>query len=265
MSFSRARRMAKVPPDSIVCAAALSRRTESSGRDAVLLIHGFGGVVSEMEFLGLRLSEAGFSVSIPRLPGHGTNHRDFLSVSWHDWYRRCLDEYLELASTYDRVYVAGLSMGGLLAVLLAAQVRPPRIVLAAPALLTTNPYLRFAPVARYFVRSIATAADVMFEESDPQMRYLNAEYKERRWVGPVAELRLLQRRALARLGRIESDILTIVSKGDRTVPFRVADLIEAKVRSPERRRLVLEESGHVVVDDVERELVAKEVTDWFRR
>lgn len=260
-----AHQLTSIPPDTTVSTSALSWTARGTGRDAVLLIHGFTGIVGEMEFLGRQLSEAGLTVSIPRLPGHGTNHQDFLSVRWQDWYRRCLDEYLELASKYYRVHVAGLSMGGLLALLIAAQFRPARIALAAPALVSSIPSIRLAPIAKYFVRSVARKTETQHDEPDAELRHLAAEYRGRYWVGPVAELRSLQRFAASILPSVQSDTLTIVSKGDRTVPVRVVDLIEKRIGSEAKRRVVLEESSHVVVDDVERELVAEEVVRWFTR
>jgi carboxylesterase len=218
-----------------------------------------------MEYLGNHLAEAGFSVSIPRLPGHGTNHQDFLSVSWRDWLRRCIDEYIELASKYERVSVAGLSMGGLLTIMLAVEFQVERIALAAPALTTTNPLIRLTPLLRCIVTSVPNLHESQEEEPDPDARYLQNEYRHRSWIGPIAELRNLQRTALSRLRHLESKTLTIVSKGDRTVPITVADLIENRIRSAEKKRIVLENSPHVMVNGRDRERVADEITEWFRR
>lgn len=257
--------MTSIPSDTRVSPSALSWWAPGRGRDAVLLVHGYTGVVEEMRYLGDRLCEAGFGVSIPRLPGHGTNHQDLLSVSWRDWYRRCFDEYLDLASSYDRVFVAGLSMGGLLALLLAAQLRVPRIALAAPALLATRSAIRIAPLAQYVVRYVGRASSGSIDEPDPERRRLAAEYRERHWIGAVAQLRLLQRVTLSRLPGVTAATLTIVSEADRAVPTRVVDLVESRIRSVEKRHIVLERSGHVVVDDIEREWVADEIVEWFRR
>lgn len=84
----------------------------AGGEKAVLLIHGYTGSPREMLWLGTQLHKAGYTVSIPRLPGHGTNKEDFLATSWKDWLRRVYDEYLDLSEAYKTVYIGGLSMGG---------------------------------------------------------------------------------------------------------------------------------------------------------
>lgn len=260
-------RLTSIPPDTRIVPAARSLTLPGRLHEAVLLIHGFTGIPGEMEYLGRRLSDAGFGVSIPRLPGHGTNHRDFRASGARDWLRRSVDAYLELAAEYATVYVAGLSMGGLIAVLLAAEFPIARLVLAAPALRTTNPFTRLAPIARFVVPRVPNFgySDDRQEESEANLLYLRSEYSRYRWVGPVAELRGLQRRALSRLRDIDSAVLTIVSKGDRTVPLSVGALIERRVASREKRVVILEHSGHVVVNGVEKESVADEVVEWFRR
>lgn len=255
--------LSSIPPDTFVRQPGLSRAFEGTNGHAVLLIHGFTGITAEMEYLGGRLAEAGFAVSIPRLPGHGTNHQDFRSVTRRDWFRRCLDQYLELVSTHDQVYVAGLSMGGLLALMLAAYFPVPKIALAAPALKAKNALIALVPVARLFVRSVSNGGSISHEETDPDLRELQKEYHSRFWLGPVAELRALQRTAISLLPRVGSDTLTIVSKADNTVPLGVADLVESRIAAVRKKRIVLEESSHVVVNGVEKKRVADAIIDWF--
>ena len=99
------------------------------GSTAVLIIHGYTGAPFEMSYLAERLNKAGFTVSVPRLPGHGTNGRDFLESGWKDWLRACVDAYLNLKAYYKTVYITGLSMGGVLTILLAAKFKPEKIIL----------------------------------------------------------------------------------------------------------------------------------------
>lgn len=265
MSIPTIRRLFSIPGETRVRSAAYPLALSGTNGAAVLLIHGFTGIVDDMKYLGGRLSEAGYTVSVPRLPGHGTNHQDFLAVSWRDWLRRCYDEYIDLSARFETVYVAGLSMGGLLAALVAAQFKPKRIALAAPAFAATNPLIRITPFMRYFLTSVADPKSGRDPEPDPDKAYLEGEYRGQSWIGPIAELRHLQRIAARRLRLIEAPTLTIVSKADRTVPIRVADLIESKIQSREKRRVVLETSAHVVVNDSEREKVAEEIIEWFKR
>ncbi len=265
MSTLHWRKMESVPASTRIRPPALSRYFEASGDAAALLIHGFTGIPEEMEYLGRRLFETGLTVSIPRLPGHGTNREDFHAVTWRNWYRRCVDSYLELTSRYAKVCVGGLSMGGLLTILLAAQFAVPRIALAAPALLTTRSALRLVPLARLVLKSVPNRGVDPERETDPDLRYIEKEYRQHRWLGPLAELRKLQKLARARLPLVRSETLTIVSRNDRTVPLSAADLVESRISAREKKCIVLEESSHVVVNDVDRERVADEISNWFMR
>src|SRR5438477_6307703 len=87
------------------------------GRDGVLLIHGLTGTPNEMLLLGKGLHRAGFTVSGMQLAGHCGNQDDLLATGWRDWYASVENSAHKLRSRVDRVYVAGLSMGALLALL----------------------------------------------------------------------------------------------------------------------------------------------------
>jgi carboxylesterase len=85
----------------------------------VLVLHGFTGNPQSMRGLALALADAGFSVEMPLLPGHGTDIQDMLDTRWEDWSAAAEAVYAELAARSDGVVVVGLSMGGTLSVWLA--------------------------------------------------------------------------------------------------------------------------------------------------
>ncbi len=85
----------------------------------VLVLHGFTGNPQSMRGLALALADAGFTVELPLLPGHGTDIADMLPTRWEDWSGAAEAAYTELAARSDTVVVVGLSMGGMLAVWLA--------------------------------------------------------------------------------------------------------------------------------------------------
>jgi len=234
---------------------------EGSNGKAVLVIHGFTGLTDDMRYLAGRLNQAGYTVSLPRLPGHGTNHFDFQLTGRRDWLRRCIDSYLELRSRFDTVYVTGLSMGGLFTIILAALFPVPRIALAAPAITNTNKKIYLTPLLRLFIGRIRSPYDD--EPEDPQREYIASEYWRWRYAAQIYELLRLQHQARRALRRVEADTLTIVSKGDASVPLTAADIIEDGIAAVKKRRVVLEKSPHVLVNDVEKEQVADEIIDWF--
>lgn len=235
---------------------------KENGR-SVLLLHGYTGSPHDMDYLGGRLREAGYLVSIPRLPGHGTNLTDFLETGAEEWLRRSADSWLELAAYGMPQYLAGLSMGGILAAILASVFHPRKVVLAAPALMTSNPLLPFTPLLKYFVKIRKKSGFDRYD--DPDLDYLSREYWSVSTPPSAAELYRLQRLGRKMLPGIQVPVLTIVSDKDLSVPPEVGTYIGSKIASAEKELLVLRESPHVVVNDCEKEFVADSIISWFDR
>jgi carboxylesterase len=96
------------------------------GRSGVLLIHGLTGTPTEMRFVAKGLNKAGFTVYAMQLAGHCGDESDLLKTGWHDWYRSVCEAADRLRKDVDHMFVAGLSMGALLALKLAAD-RPDEV------------------------------------------------------------------------------------------------------------------------------------------
>ncbi|AXI02407.1 alpha/beta hydrolase [Aquirhabdus parva] len=90
------------------------------GRIGVLLIHGLTGTPNEMKMVGKGLNRAGFTVYGMQLAGHCGDVADLNQTSWQDWYASVEVAAKQLKEKVDHVFVAGLSMGALLALKLAA-------------------------------------------------------------------------------------------------------------------------------------------------
>jgi len=88
--------------------------------EAVLCIHGFTGSPGIYRQLGRRLKAAGFTVSAPLLPGHGSQPEALNRVGAQDWIDAADAEYRTLANIFERVHIVGLSLGGAIATLLGA-------------------------------------------------------------------------------------------------------------------------------------------------
>lgn len=231
-------------------------------RKAVLLVHGFTGSPHDMAYLGERLNERGCTVSIPRLPGHGTAGVDLLNAGRRDWLRRVIDSYLDLRSEYGSVCICGLSMGGSLSLILASYFPVERLALAAPALEVIRRPLWLSPILGPLVPRVPVQPDEKHDEK-PELQHLTKEYWSYQWNRPAAELYRLLRYARRRLPHVRSPTLTMVSEKDELVPAAVADRIRKSIGAVETRFEVLTESGHVLTNDSERDRVADLVIEWF--
>jgi len=104
------------------------------GKTGILLIHGF--TVTPANFRGFAdaLASDGYTVSLPLLPGHGGTPDELLEVTWQDWLAEVVKAYDALRAECSEVFVAGISLGGALALQLATQRRDmKKLFLLAPA------------------------------------------------------------------------------------------------------------------------------------
>lgn len=99
---------------------------ERRGKTGILLIHGLTGTPAEMKHFGKVIARKGITVACPELAGHCASIKDLQATSWRDWYRSIEQAFEALSEECDHVFVAGLSMGALLALLLAAE-KGPRV------------------------------------------------------------------------------------------------------------------------------------------
>ena len=88
----------------------------------VLLIHGYTATPAQMIPLGDMLKAQGYTVLSILLPGHGTIVEDMEKSSWKEWLKASRDGFHRLALSCDKVFVGGISMGGLLALILASEI-----------------------------------------------------------------------------------------------------------------------------------------------
>ena len=95
--------------------------SHDGGPLGALCLHGFTGSPSSMRPVARAMAAAGFTVELPRLPGHGTAVEDMMTTAWADWTAAVAEAYERLAARTERQVVAGLSMGGALSLWLAAQ------------------------------------------------------------------------------------------------------------------------------------------------
>jgi len=240
------------------------RFLEGSKDEGVLLLHGLSSYPRVMDAFALPLNERGFWVSVPRLPGHGTNGEDYRSVSGRDWLRRAADSLLDLSGRCARVHILGFSLGGVLALLLAARYHIESLALLAPAVTNTNRLILAAPILRYFIDKLPGRCN--FEGQDPEnpdIKYLSEEYWMWRWSAPAAELLRLQRLAKRSAKKVEARTMLMISEADTAVPVEVKPLIEKLLKSHLEKTVVLKKSAHTLPTDCEKEKVAEEVLSWF--
>lgn len=91
---------------------------EYEGTDTgVVLLHAYTGSPNDMNFMGRSLQRAGYGVYAPLFTGHGTiEPMDILTKGNPDiWWAEASAAVSHMTAKYDRVFVFGLSLGGIFA------------------------------------------------------------------------------------------------------------------------------------------------------
>ncbi len=226
---------------------------------AVLCLHGLTGTPYEVRLPAQALADAGFACVGPVLPGHNAPAEELAAVPCRAWIEAACDAYDRLAATHERVYVLGLSMGGLLALALGARRDVAGLVILATP-------LRLGPLGSVVVRVLARFRSFLPKTpsiSDPEARARHPG-SDRMPLRSVLEMLKLQREVEAELPRVTAPIHAIFSLRDPTVPWRNAERILAGVGSARKTVQYLERSSHVITVDLERDVVRDACVRFLR-
>nr|MBN1229903.1 alpha/beta fold hydrolase [Anaerolineae bacterium] len=229
------------------------------------MVHGLTGTPFELRWLGEELNKQGYTVYGPRLAGHGTCPEDLTRVTWREWYADVLAAYELLGRQCDKIFVIGLSMGGVLTLLLGSQEKVDGLVVLSAPHEIKHPLFRFLPLLSLFIKIHNKGYDVELEERFArQVRKVQEERGEaltghpsyKGWVIPAIRQFLPMLSVMREnLKQVTAPILFIHSKKDQTVPFENMQLNYDAVSSPDKSMLVLEESCHTVAEDIEYPVV----------
>jgi carboxylesterase len=232
-------------------------RLDGERAESVLLLHGWTGSPAHMRDLGARLNEAGYTVVAPLLAGHGTTLEDMAETGWRDWVRSAVEPAMEIVASGDTLHLVGLSMGGLISLLLS-------LTLEAASVTTINaPQLvwdRKVPLARLVRGSKRIERSEPPVAASPQMRKYQQQYNGTP-VGTAADLGDLVRAVRRNLARVTCPALVIQSKTDETVRPRSGEMIYDGLGSHEKGLVWLESSRHVAVVDDERDVIAAAILE----
>jgi carboxylesterase len=260
--------------------------TLPGGSHAVLALHGLLGNPLEMQYLGRRLQNEGYTVHIPLIPGYGFaagTGDSYRTANWRSWYEEVVRHFEQLQRTHETVSVTGLCIGAVLALRLAIE-RSDEI--AALSLLATTlkydgwslPWYRFLLPLAYYTPLRSRYA---YQERAP-FGVKNANLQ--RWIARemavkgssaagasklsaegIFQAHRLIGQVRKQLDKVHAPALIIHAAEDDVASPASADFVERHISSTERRKLILHDSYHIITLDNEKDLVADETIAFFQR
>jgi carboxylesterase len=228
----------------------------------VLVLHGFTGSPQTMRPVADALVAAGFSVELPRLPGHGTDVEDMLTTTFDDWSATVEATYDALAARVRSVVVVGLSMGGTLAAWLVARHASD----VAGAVFINAAVAPIDPAMLELVDQMIDAGETVAPGIGSDIA--DPDAKEDAYEGtPLAPLKSLAAACLdlqSSLGAITCPVLIMTSPNDHVVEPKASDLLAEAVGGPVER-VTLERSFHVATLDYDKDIVIERTLGFVRR
>lgn len=235
-------------------------RHEGSNGEAAILIHGFTGVPAHFRPMGRFLADAGYTVVAPLLAGHGTNIAEMAETGRDDWIGSAREAYASVSGGHDRVHFVGLSMGGLISIVVGSEVGAATISTINSPIVFRDKKIYLAWLARAF------RPEVHWDEEDPpdlddDVRPFWLTYSGFPTKASV-DLLSISRQALKAARSVRSPALVVQSLVDESVDPRSATRL-ARALGPDTRLVWLESSIHNSLLDRERHLIHQAVLDRF--
>jgi carboxylesterase len=231
------------------------------GEVGVLLCHGFTGSPQSVRPWAEYLAGQGLTVSLPLLPGHGTRWEDLQITGWQDWYAEVDRALRALHERCTRVFVCGLSMGGALALRLAARHGDAvsGIVVVNPLIKVRGAAAPLLPVVRHVLPSVPGVIDDIAKRGDGELGYrrlpLHAAHSLRRFC------RLVD----GELPQVTQPLLLLHSVRDHVVSPADSARVLSRVSSTDVSETLLERSYHVATLDHDAQRIFEESLAFIGR
>lgn len=210
-----------------------------NGTIGVLLTHGLGASPYELKELSEYLASRDITVYAVRLDGHGTSYEDLNTKKWEDWYRNYKRAYDTIKPLKEKVFVGGISLGGIIALKLAEDEDVDGIIALAPALVLDDKRTDYAWLFKYFKKYNARTLP------DEHVPY----YYDRFPIAAIAEAVSFSKVVKKDLNRIDEPILIMHYSEDTRVNPESSQLVYDFVSSEVKDLRWLDGSGHVFILD----------------
>ena len=221
---------------------------------AYIIIHGFSGIPKDVESIKQQLIINGIDekdIFIPLLKGHGIKGKIEIGTKYEDIISDSKEYIKDNCSVYDKIYVFGYSMGGLVSMGLAVDLKIDKLVLLN------------APMHVWSFRNfIWTIANRPINQKIYHMKTVLSSFRYSKIRGSL-ELMRLQKYVRDNFKKITSDVYIVQSKHDYVAQPISANEIFNEVGSKEKKIKWYEETTHFLPDEKDIAGVITDVFNWI--
>jgi carboxylesterase len=231
------------------------------GDVGVLVLHGFTGNPTSMRPIADAAAEAGHSVEMPRLPGHGTTWEECNTTGWRDWAREVVGAYEQLRSRTRAQVAVGLSMGGTLALHLAETRGDDLagIVTINPSIRSSDPRLRLLPLLKRLVPGMPGIGNDIAKPDADEKPYPKVPLRA------LHSFLELQRMVRDNLSAVTVPTLVFTSRQDHVVEPENGALVMEGIAAEDKEQVWLERSYHVATLDYDAPEIIQRTLDFTKR
>ena len=235
-----------------------STATGDGARIGVILSHGFTGSPHGLRDWAQSLADAGLAVRMPLLPGHGTSWQELARTRWTQWHAELDDAYLELDAQCDHVFAAGLSMGGALALRIAATRPVSGVILVNPGLVIDDPRAPLAGILKFVLKSTPAIANDILKPGMDEGAY------SRTPVAAAHELNKMFKNTIRLLPRVTAPVRVFRSTVDHVVSDSSIVALRRGLTNAPLTLTSLENSYHVATLDHDAEEIFRGSAEFIR-
>jgi len=232
---------------------------------AIVLLHGYNDSPQTLQSPARAFHDAGWTVYVPLLPGHGRSLQAFAASTAAQWIDAGRGAVREALARHKRVAVGGLSMGGAIATITAAEflevqgavlfapflVHSSRLGLIArlwPLLSLWTKYLTGGKASRSIRDPEARAAIIAYGCSTPRL---------------LREIQKVVQRARAALPQVTQPVFMAQSSDDYRIPAADAEAAFEALGSTDKTLRWTTGNGHVITMDFGHEQLSAQAVAWL--
>ena len=240
-------------------------RENDNADTAIIFVHGLMGSPTQFDDLAQAVYDIGCTFSCTLLLGHGRGIAEFAKFGAANWQNHLQQEIDKIKNRYDRIFLVGHSMGGLLS--LHASLKKENKISGVFLLATPLKVYLFSPTA--LLRKVRL---LTYPKSNPvKAAYMKSNSIELskhliflRAIKTMREFYKLMKQVKKRLPDVAVPVYIFHSKADETASYKSAEMFYEGLCNTQRFSFSLDKSWHTFYYKDEREIIKRKLIETIK-